>query len=128
MSGERGSGSALALATVALVLAAGALATGVALAVNARHYAAVAADAAALAAASHATAGPGVACERAARVARANGVRLQACALDGAVASVAVEATVRLPWIGHGGAVRLNARAGPAETNRDKAAPVVRPS
>ena len=128
MSTERGSASVLMLATVVLVLVAGALATDVALAVDARHHAAVAADAAALAAGSRATAGTAVACALADRIARADGVRLRACTLDGPVASVTVETASRFPWLGQGGAVRLNARAGPVETNRDKATSVVRPS
>ena len=133
MSDERGSATVLVLAAVGLVLAAGALVTAIASAVNARHQGAVAADAAALAAASRASAGPEAACALAARVARADGVRLRACVINAAVASVAVQAVVRIPWWGQGGVVQLDARAGPcpnspAQTNRDKATPVVRPS
>ena len=128
MSGEQGSATVLVLAVMLVVLAAGVVATAVAETVDARHHAAVAADAAALAAAARLIDGQAAACSAAARVARADGVTLQTCEIAGAEAIVTVTAATRIPWIRGEGLVRLNARAGPVETNRDKATPVVRPT
>lgn len=123
----------LALALVMAIVATGAVAATVGAAVDARHRAAAAADAAALAAATHVDEGPDPACELAGRVARADGAALLACTFAGPVATVSVAATTRMtlfgePLLGTDTTARLNARAGPAETNRDKAVPLVRPS
>jgi secretion/DNA translocation related TadE-like protein len=126
-SAEQGSASVLAMAIVIVVLAAGGVATAVAEAVAARHQAAVAADASALAAASHLAAGSGLACELAARVAVADGAHLRLCAVTASLVTVTVEVVHRFVF-GWPAVVRLNARAGPAETYRKKVPPVVRPS
>jgi secretion/DNA translocation related TadE-like protein len=124
---EQGSASVLVIAVMIVVLAAGAFATAVAEAVAARHEAAVAADASALAAAAHLVAGGAVACELAARVAIADGAQLRGCAIQAGAATVTVEVAHRLVFAWPA-VVRLNARAGPTETYREKAAPVHRPS
>ena len=128
MSRQDGSASVLVLAMMLAVLAAGCAATALAEAIDVRHQAAAAADAAALAAAADATEGAAAACGLAARVARADHAELQACELTGAVATVTVAARAQLLPFAVGGVARLNARAGPAETYRDKAAPVADPS
>lgn len=121
--GERGSATVLSVAVVVTILAAGSVSTAVTAAVAARHRAAVAADAGALAAASRVQDGPVAACALAARVARADGAHLTRCGVAGAVATVTVE--VRLPLLLRWqGAARLNARAGPADTYREKPLPV----
>ena len=119
---DRGSGSVLVLALVA-VLAVGALATAaVGRAAAARHVAASAADLSALAAAAAAwpVAAPGrctgAVRERAASVATANGARLTACTMvDGS--DVVVEVQVPVPGLLGGlGPARAAARAGPARS------------
>ncbi|WP_254878593.1 Rv3654c family TadE-like protein [Streptomyces sp. NA04227] len=77
-------------------------------AVLSRHRAAGAADLAALAAADHAGEGRKAACERAARVAGAQGARLVRCAIAGEVSDVSVAAGMR-PFV-----AEVRARAGPA--------------
>ncbi|HEU0257272.1 MAG TPA: Rv3654c family TadE-like protein [Microbacteriaceae bacterium] len=105
--GERGAGSVLAVAVLAVVTVfAVALAVASVVAVEGRR-AQAAADLAALAAADTASGlVPGIPCDTALRVARANDAALQACALEGQVALVTVEAGARWP-------VRSTARAGP---------------
>jgi secretion/DNA translocation related TadE-like protein len=126
-SAQDGSATVLVLAVASALLAAGVVGSAVGGAVLLRHRAASAADAAALAAAMRADAGPGAACARGAALARANGGRLVSCSVHGPVAdvSVAVSAGGWLSWLP---AVRLNARAGPAETYREEPAPLDRAS
>ena len=89
--GERGAGSILAVALVAGMLCLAALCTPLLAALPALQRAAGAADAAALAAADVASGAlPGIPCEAAARVARANGVTLGRCEVDGIVATTTV--------------------------------------
>lgn len=77
------------------------------------HRAAAAADAAALAAALGSLDGPPAACHRAAALAAADGARLVACGLDGAISQVRV--SVRLPGpLAAFGSATAAARAGPA--------------
>ena len=77
-------------------------------AVSAHARAAAAADLAALAAADAASGRiPGVPCDRADDVARANGAAIASCAQSGAT----VDVTAVTPWLGLGAAA--SARAGP---------------
>jgi secretion/DNA translocation related TadE-like protein len=77
-----------------------------------RHRAGTAADAAALAAASHVVAGPVSACAAAAAIARTDGAVLTRCGLDGAGAQV--EVAVALPGVlRRFGKAIGQARAGP---------------
>jgi len=126
-SRQEGSATVLVLAISAAVLAAGAIGSAVGGATLLRHRAATAADAAALGAAMQADIGVQAACARAAQLARDNRATLVACTVHGAVAdvSVAVSAGGWLAWLP---VVRLNARAGPAETYREKPAPLDRSS
>ena len=89
--GERGAGSILAVALVAGMLCLAVLIAPLLAALPAVQRAAGAADAAALAAADVASGAlPGIPCEAAARVARANGATLGRCELDGIVATTTV--------------------------------------
>jgi secretion/DNA translocation related TadE-like protein len=112
----------LVLAVTALLCAAALAVAALGAAVLTRHRGALAADAAALAAAAQVSAGTS-ACAVARELAEGNGARLVRCRVTGAV----VDVTVVVPpprwatWLGH---VRLNARAGPAETYPEKYAPV----
>ena len=115
------------MAVIAVVMLAGAVGTAVVEAVAVRHLAAGAADAAALAAAGRARQGSAAACAWAARVARIDGASLERCQLSGDVATVTVTAAPP-PLFGWQGLARLNARAGPAETYREKPAPLAEPS
>lgn len=126
-SREDGAGSVLVVAVIAVVMAAGAVGTAVVQAVAVRHLAAVAADASALAAAARAHLGGAAACAGAARVATADGARLDRCELAGDVATVTVSAVPRA-MLGWQGTARLNARAGPVETYQEKPAPGGTPS
>jgi secretion/DNA translocation related TadE-like protein len=125
--GDEGAGTVLAVALIALVVAAAAMGAAVVEAVTVRHLAAGAADAGALAAAARAQLGPASACASAARIVRADGARLERCELSGEVATVTVSAVPPAPF-GWQGAARLNARAGPAETYREKPTPLATPS
>ena len=105
---DRGAGAVLALAIVGAttVVLLAVLALGAALVVRQRVIGA--ADAAALAAADGASGAiAGMPCALAARVAESNAATLQACAIDGLIATVTVGASV--------GAVSFSARstAGP---------------
>ena len=114
MRGRRDDGSAtvLVLAVCGAVTAAAALLAGTGVAAVTRHRAALAADAAALAAAADVTLLPGSVCASAAKALAANGARLVECRVDGAV--VVVRARVSAPrWIGWAGAAEGRARAGP---------------
>lgn len=129
---DAGVGTVLALAVISSVLlaAAGVAALGTARVV--RHRAAVAADGAALAAATAALDGQTAACALARRAASLAGARLVSCRVAAAVADVQVEQAAPT-WLPIAGVARLNARAGPADTqkvgaNRDKAARPDHPS
>jgi secretion/DNA translocation related TadE-like protein len=117
----------LVLAVSCVVMAAGVVATMAGTAVLLRHRAAVAADAAALAAATRVGTGPTSACSTAGGVARADGASLTSCTLVGSVAevTVAVHPPEWLAWLPD---ARLNARAGPAATYGEEPAPLARPS
>ncbi|WP_159044808.1 Rv3654c family TadE-like protein [Streptomyces sp. XY152] len=84
-----------------------------------RHRAAGGADLAALAAADHWTEGGTAACDRADRVARAQGARLVRCVITGEVSDVSV-ASGRGPFT-----AEIRARAGPAEPPPRAPAPAV---
>jgi secretion/DNA translocation related TadE-like protein len=120
---DQGAATVLVLAVAAAVLAAGVVATVAAGLALLRHRAAIAADNAALAAALSAPVGAPAACASAAQVARANGAQLAGCTLHDAVAEVTVTAAPGA-WLSWVGAVRLNARAGPAETYPDEPVPL----
>jgi secretion/DNA translocation related TadE-like protein len=109
---DSGAATVLALATCAvLALLAGVLAEA-GLAAGTRHRAALAADAAALAAAGHTSDGPGAACAAAERVLTADGARLVGCSVDGPFA--VVHDRVAAPgWLAWAGAAAGVARAGP---------------
>jgi secretion/DNA translocation related TadE-like protein len=124
---QDGSATVLVVAVAASVLAAGAVGSALGGAVLLRHRAAAAADAAALSAAMRVGDGDSAACGRAAELARANGARLVACAVHGPVVDVSVAAAAG-GWLAWLPAARLNSRAGPAETYREKPAPLDRAS
>jgi len=92
-AGDRGSGTVLVLAAVALAAALSVAGAAVGQAVVARHRAAAAADLAALAAVAGAPAGGDPSCERAVSSATRNGGRLISCAVE-ADGSVSVEVAV----------------------------------
>ncbi len=108
MNDDRGSGSLLAVSIVAAMLALASLLLPLSIVLSAKHRAAGAADAAALGAADVAVGAlPGIPCDSAAAVARANGAALSACRVDGAVV------TVRVVILVLGFDVRASATAGP---------------
>lgn len=127
LRGEEGSATVLVLALAASMLAAGIVASAVGGAVLVRHRAALAADAAALAAAIRLSAGDPSACTRAGELARANGATLVQCSVHAAVVDVAVTVAAA-GWLAWLPPTRLNARAGPAETYGEEPAPVDRSS
>lgn len=93
--GERGAGSILAVALIATVLALFSLLTPLGVVLEARHRAAGAADASALAAMDVALGiVAGVPCEEAASVASANGATLDRCGIESDSATVRVRVTV----------------------------------
>jgi secretion/DNA translocation related TadE-like protein len=95
VSGDRGSGSILAVAIIAAVLALSFSLVPLYGVYLAKRQVAGAADAAALAAADVAIGlAPGNPCPTAARVARANHVALRACRLEGVIVTVRVSASV----------------------------------
>ncbi|MBQ6641088.1 MAG: flp pilus-assembly TadE/G-like family protein [Saccharopolyspora sp.] len=115
-AGGRDAGVATVLAAVLILGLLVILGFGLALgsAVLARHRAEGAADLAALAAASHATAGGTAACEQAERVARGMHASVLDCRLSGPDARVIVaERTSALPGL-LSSQVSARARAGPA--------------
>ena len=108
MREERGSGSVLALALVAMLAVLTLAAVGVGAAFAARQRVVAAADAGALAAADTALGiHPGVPCVEAARVVAAHGATLAACDVEGVVTTVSASARVA------GVLVIAQARAGP---------------
>lgn len=105
---ERGAGSVLALAVVAVVLAVTATLLALVVALAARHQAQSAADASALAAADVASGlVAGVPCEAAARAAELGGSVLVGCVVEGGVATVSVARSVL------GADVLVTSRGGP---------------
>ena len=112
---EDGSATIFMLIAMGLVGLATAVVCLLAVAITARHRAASAADAAALAAAAHAADGESTACGLATRVAGADGGQLVGCSLAGPVAVVAVEVRPN-DWLRAFGAATVKAKAGPAET------------
>jgi secretion/DNA translocation related TadE-like protein len=108
MREERGSGSLLALAVVAMLAVLTLAAVGVGAALAARQRVIAAADAGALAAADTALGiHPGVPCAEAARVVAAHDATLATCEVEGVVVTVSVSARVA------GVFVTAQARAGP---------------
>jgi secretion/DNA translocation related TadE-like protein len=112
---EAGSATIFMLIAMGLVGLATAVVCLLAVAITARHRAASAADAVALAAAAHAADGEATACGFAARLAAADGARLVGCSLTGPVAVVAVSVEPG-GWLRAFGAATVKAKAGPAET------------
>src|SRR5690625_4180662 len=111
MRAERGSGTVLGLAVIAVAIILTMAVASLARVTAARGSAQTGADLAALAAAErlHATGSPGAACELAARVAGAHEVRLESCAVQGQVVQVHTSRSA-----GPGLTARATARAGPA--------------
>lgn len=109
--GENGAATVVALAMLGVLVLVGAALGVVAAMVHAHRQAQSAADLAALAAASAVGRG-GDACAMAARVAHANGARLDVCEVTGR--EILVEVTVSGPrWLGQTEDLRAQARAGP---------------
>jgi len=109
VTGERGSGSVLTVATAGGLVALSALSIPLYLGLVTRQAVAGAADAAALAGADVASGlVSGYPCKTAARVATANGASLASCAVDGLVVTVSVSRRIL------GIAVIARATAGPA--------------
>ncbi len=111
MRAERGSGTVLGLAVIAVAIILTMTVASLARVTAARGSAQTGADLAALAAAErlHATGSPGAACELAARVAGAHEVRLESCAVQGQVVQVHTSRSA-----GPGLTARAMARAGSA--------------
>lgn len=112
---DRGAATVLVCALIAVVVAGAGVLAGIARAVEVRHLTAAVADAAALAAAAHASQGSAPACAAAGAVARRDNAVIVMCTLDGPTADVSVRLE-RAPWL-FGSAPTLNSRAGPVETN-----------
>ncbi|MEU3626247.1 hypothetical protein BS329_04690 [Amycolatopsis coloradensis] len=115
MSGDdRGVATVWTASIVAVLVCAAAFTFWIGAAVTTRHHTEAAADLAALAAASHATDGPGAACERARQVAVRMSVTLLTCRWERGDALV----EVRSAESGHLAAVgraEARARAGPVD-------------
>ncbi|TFC05677.1 hypothetical protein E3O42_03050 [Cryobacterium adonitolivorans] len=108
-TGDRGSGSVLAVALLGALVTMTAVLVPVLALLPVSQSVQGAADAAALAAADVASGlMPGAPCDTAARAAELNGARLVACSVDGLIATVAVSRTVG------GFPIGSRARAGPA--------------
>ena len=110
MADERGSGALLVLVGVGLLLAAGLVASLLGGVLVVRTRVAAAADLAALAGASTALSGADEACAQAARVAAANGTRLDSCRLQGVQLWVEVSAATP-PHLRQAAPVPARARA-----------------
>ncbi|EME64243.1 Rv3654c family TadE-like protein [Amycolatopsis decaplanina] len=109
---DRGVATAWTASIVAVLICAAAFAFWIGAAVTTRHRAEAAADLAALAAASHATDGPGAACERARQVAVRMSVTLLTCRWERGDALVEVRAEPsEQPAVT--GRAEARARAGP---------------
>ncbi|MFD5311549.1 Rv3654c family TadE-like protein [Streptomyces ardesiacus] len=107
---DRGSATVWSVAAIAVLCLVFGVVLALGQAVVARHRAAGGADLAALAVADHWAEGGTAACDRADRVARAQGTRLVRCALTGQVSDVTA-ASGRGPFT-----AEIRARAGPAAT------------
>ncbi|MFI9151123.1 Rv3654c family TadE-like protein [Streptomyces sp. NPDC053367] len=105
---DRGSATVWSVGAIAVLCAVFGLVLALGQAVVVRQHAARGADLAALAAADRWPQGTTAACEHAARVARAQGVRLVRCALDGQISDVTA-ASARGPF-----SAEIRSRAGPA--------------
>jgi secretion/DNA translocation related TadE-like protein len=110
---SEGSATVAMLAGIGVVVATACVALAIGVGTEFRHRAQGAADAAALASAADALAGPAGACERARQLASANGARLEQCSVAHSIADVTV--AIDLPGVLRSlGPVRARARAGPA--------------
>lgn len=118
LSGDRGSASLIAAATVTAMTAITVGSAQVGAAVIARHRAQAAADLAALAGAAHLPAGPDSACARASALARAMSTVAATCTVDGldVVVTVEVSSTLGRSRFGWMGPARAAARAGPQDS------------
>ena len=110
-----GSATVWGLITVLVIWAAAALGSGEVVAVQVRHRATAAADAAALAAAAEGGLDPARACAAARRAADRVGAVLSTCRMTGPYATVSVRLSPpsALAWAG---AAAARAKAGPADT------------
>jgi secretion/DNA translocation related TadE-like protein len=123
---DAGAATIAALATCAvLALVAGVLAE-VGLAAVTRHRAAFAADAAAIAAATHVSDGPAAACAAAERTLSGDGARLVSCTVDGPFALVR-DRVAAAGWLAWAGSATGVARAGP-DPDEEEAGGVAPPS
>lgn len=109
---ERGSATVWAVLIVALIWMAALVVVQAGVGRVARHRVQSAADLSALAAASWAFAAPEQACERARKIAAANGARVESCSLSGGTAGVSVSMELTLLLIGNR-TLLGTARAGP---------------
>ncbi|MFB9352143.1 Rv3654c family TadE-like protein [Streptomyces heliomycini] len=116
---DRGSATVWSVGAIAVLCVVFGVVLALGHAVVVRHRAAGGADLAALAAADHWTEGGTAACDRADRVARAQGARLVRCVITGEVSDVSV-ASGRGPFT-----AEIRARAGPAEPPPRAPAPAV---
>ncbi|MGI5456651.1 Rv3654c family TadE-like protein [Streptomyces sp. CA-249302] len=107
LGSDRGSATVWSLGAIAVLCVVFGIVLALGQAVVVRHRAAGGADLAALAAADHWADGGSAACERAERVARAQGVRLVRCVVVGDISDVTA-ASGRGPF-----AAEVRARAGP---------------
>ncbi|MFJ9739982.1 Rv3654c family TadE-like protein [Streptomyces sp. NPDC101166] len=105
--GDRGSATVWSLGAITVLCVVFGVVLALGHAVVVRHHAAGGADLAALAAADHWMDGAAAACDRAGRVARAQGARLVRCAIVGEVSDVTA-ASGRGPFT-----AEVRARAGP---------------
>ncbi|PWI17089.1 hypothetical protein DI272_25185 [Streptomyces sp. Act143] len=122
LGSDRGSATVWSVGAIAVLCVVFGVVLALEQAVVTRHRAAGGADLAALAAADHWADGGAGACERAGRVARAQGVRLVRCTLVGEVSDVTAAAG-RGPFT-----AEVRARAGPAEQPLPMPSPVPVPA
>ncbi|MFK0245225.1 Rv3654c family TadE-like protein [Amycolatopsis azurea] len=111
---DRGVATAWTASIAAVLICAAAFVFWIGAAVTTRHRTEAAADLAALAAASHATSGPGAACERARQVAVRMSVTLLTCRWERGDALVEVWSEPSGHWAAAGRA-EARARAGPVD-------------
>ena len=112
---DQGSATVWSVGAIAVLCVVFGVVLGLAQAVAVRHRAAGGADMAALAAADHWAEGSAAACDRADRVARAQGARLTRCVIVGDVSDVSAAAGAG-PF-----AAEVRARAGPATSSTNDA-------
>jgi secretion/DNA translocation related TadE-like protein len=108
---DRGVATAWTASIVAVLISVAAFTFWIGAAVTTRHHTEAAADLAALAAASHATEGPGAACDRARQVALRMAVTLLTCRWERGDALV----EVRSGHLATFGQAEARARAGPVD-------------